>query len=73
MLTTLKNNRSLTFYQSVDDKVKMKCSSAYAGGILSVPIADTAFAAQIYTTKVNQAFLELKTFVIRRGMQYATQ
>ena len=71
MLTTLKNNRSLTFYQSVDDKVKMKCSSAYAGGILSVPIADTAFAAQIYTTKVNQAFLELKTFVIRRGMQYA--
>lgn len=71
MLTTVKNNRSLTFYQSVESRAKIEFSPAYAGGIAAAPVASTALLAQTYTTNVNMAFSQLKTAVIARGMQYA--
>lgn len=70
MLSTLKNNRSLTFYQAVDSRISIGISSANVGGIAAIPMANVTLSTQIYTTNVNQALSQLKTAVIQRGMQY---
>lgn len=52
MLSTMKNNRSLTFYQQTSLPVS-NVSSAYAGGIASVTVANTADTAAQITSGLN--------------------
>lgn len=52
MLTSLKNNRSLTFYQQT--KVKYRSvNSSYAGGISAVPISGVSFTTMSITNGYN--------------------
>lgn len=71
MLTTLKTNRSLTFYQQPSARRAEKPSSAYAGGIAAMPMANVSLLSRNYTTTVNQALSQLKSAVIARGKIYA--
>ncbi len=52
MLTTLKNNKSLTYYQQTS-MPKSSITSAYAGGISSVAIANTSMVTANATTGFN--------------------
>lgn len=70
MLHTLKNNKSLTFYQPTTVASRNAFSTSYAGGIAAAPIAQVELATQTYTSNVNQALTNLRDSVLRRGMQY---
>lgn len=70
MLHTLKNNKSLTFYQPTTVASRNTFSTSYAGGIAATPVAQTGLIARTYTSNVHQAFANLQESVLRRGMQY---
>ncbi|GHV51342.1 hypothetical protein FACS1894216_05210 [Synergistales bacterium] len=53
MLTSMKNNRSLTFYQPTESIRSSGLSSSYAGGIASVAIANTSFVTATTTSGLN--------------------
>ena len=52
MLTFLKNNRSLTFYQQTKTKYR-SVSSSYVGGISAVPISGVSFTTMAITNGYN--------------------
>lgn len=53
MLTTLKNNRSLTFYQQTSVAHQSKISTSYSGGVGATAIAGTSFQTAATTTGYN--------------------
>lgn len=53
MLTTLKNNRSLTFYQQTPIAYERTVSTSYSGGIGATAIAGTSFQTATTTTGYN--------------------
>lgn len=53
MLTTLKNNRSLTFYQQTPIAHERTVSTSYSGGIGATAIAGTSFQTATTTTGYN--------------------
>jgi len=53
MLSTIKNKRSLTFYQQITTPSLSKVSSAYTGGIASVAITNTVDTAAQITSGLN--------------------
>lgn len=52
MLTSLKNNRRLTFYQQTKTKYR-SVNSSYAGGISAVPISGVSFTTMSITNGYN--------------------
>ena len=55
MLTSLKNGRSLTFYQQVSVK-RNEMDASSASGILAVPISGASFSALTVTNGYNTQF-----------------
>lgn len=53
MLTTLKNNRSLTFYQQTSVAHQSKISTSYSGGVGATAIAGTSFQTDATTNRYN--------------------
>lgn len=70
MLASIKNNRSLTFYQ-IPSPIESGVDNSYAGGLSSFSIANTGVETQLQTNRISEAFAQLKTAVIDRGMIYA--
>ena len=62
MLTSLKNNRSLTFYQQTKTKYR-SVNSSYAGGISAVPISRVSFTTMStnngYNAQINEYLKKL--------------
>lgn len=62
MLTSLKNNRSLTFYQQTKTKYR-SVNSSYAGGISAVPISRVSFTTMStnngYSAQINEYLKKL--------------
>lgn len=58
MLTAIKNNRSLTFYQQSSILHQSKISTSYTGGIGSVAVSNTSFQAAATTTGFNRQLNE---------------
>ena len=71
MLTAIRNNRSLSFYQSIDTPRSKKADSVLIGGMLSPALGNMTYSTIAYTSDVNQAFSDLVASVSRRGLQYA--
>lgn len=61
MLSTMKNNRSLSFYQFSDERFQPDLTSAYTGGLASVAIANTFFVTVTTTTGFNAQYSETAT------------
>ncbi|KAF5038437.1 hypothetical protein DSECCO2_554340 [anaerobic digester metagenome] len=55
MLASLKNNRSLTFYQQTMSR-RDGMNGSYAGGISAIPISDKAFKAIAITNRYNNEY-----------------
>ena len=67
---SLKNNRSLTFYQC--SKPPMSgFDRNYAGGATAFAVAGTAVETQLQTHRISDAFSQLRTALIERGKIYA--
>lgn len=60
MLTPLKNNRSLTFYQQTKAKQR-SVNSSYAGGVSAVPISGVSFTTMSTTNGYNVQLNEYLT------------
>lgn len=60
MLTELKNNRSLTFYQQTETKYR-NVNSSYAGGVSAVPISGISFMTMSTTNGYNAQLNEYLT------------
>lgn len=64
MLTSLKNNRSLTFYQQTKAKYR-SVNSSYAGGVSAVPISGVSFTTMSttneYNAQLNEYLIKLNT------------
>ena len=60
MLTSLKNNRSLTFYQQTETKYR-SMNSLYAGGVSAVPISGVSFTTMSTTNRYNVQLNEYLT------------
>lgn len=61
MLTALRNNKSLTFYQTTEFRPKFSVDSSYTGGITATAISSTAYTTATVTTQFNNqlnAFLD---------------
>lgn len=61
MLTALRNNKSLTFYQTTEFRPKFSADSSYTGGITATAISSTAYTTATVTTQFNNqlnAFLD---------------
>lgn len=58
MLTALKNNRSLTFYQQPSISHQSKISTSNAGGLGSVALSSTSFQTATTTTGFNRQLNE---------------
>ncbi|WP_456105663.1 hypothetical protein [Phascolarctobacterium succinatutens] len=73
MLTSLKNNRSLTFYQQTKTKYR-SVNSSYAGGISAVPISGVSFTTMSTTNGYNAQLKEylknLKELRARDAQRY---
>ncbi|MFQ7158202.1 MAG: hypothetical protein ACLRPX_00595 [Ruthenibacterium sp.] len=54
MLTAIKNNRSLSFYQTPSISYQSKISTSYTGGISSVALSNTSFRTAAITTGFNR-------------------
>lgn len=61
MLTALKNNRSLSFYQQSSITHQSKVSTAYTGGIASAALSSTSFQTAAITTGFNHQLNEFLT------------
>ena len=70
MLSDVKNNKSLTFYQQVNPSFHLDQSSAGEIGTLSSSLSAVSFATSQYTNSVNQAFTQLRESIITRGMAW---
>ena len=57
MLTALRNNKSLTFYQTTESRSKFEVDSSYTGGMSSTAIATTAHTITNITNTVTTASL----------------
>lgn len=53
MLTALRNNKSLTFYQTTEFRPKCSVDSSYTGGITATAISSTAYTTATVTTQFN--------------------
>lgn len=53
MLTALRNNKSLTFYQTTEFRPKFSVDSSYTGGITATAISSTAYTTATVTTQFN--------------------
>lgn len=71
MATTKRRTPSLTFYQPNASLRQRTLTTGFVGGITALPTAAMEFTTYQYTSNVNQAFTQLKTSVIQRGLQYA--
>ena len=71
MLTAIKNNKSLSFYQNIAEPRQRKADSLPIAGMISPAIGSMTYSTVTYTNDVNQAFSDLVANVSRRGMQYA--
>ncbi|WP_277259105.1 hypothetical protein [Phascolarctobacterium succinatutens] len=73
MLTSLKNNRSLTFYQQTKAKYR-SVNSSYAGGVSAVPISGVSFTTMSITNGYNAQLKEylrkLNTLRARDAQEY---
>lgn len=58
MLTAIKNNRSLSFYQQSSILHQSKISTSYAGGIGSVALSNISFQTAATTTSFNRQLNE---------------
>ncbi|WP_418702909.1 hypothetical protein [Anaerotignum faecicola] len=58
MLTAIKNNRSLSFYQQSSILHQSKISTSYAGGIGSVTLSNISFQTTATTTSFNRQLNE---------------
>lgn len=71
MLTAIKNNKSLSFYQNIAEPRQRKADLLPIAGMISPAIGSMTYSTVTYTNDVNQAFSDLVANVSRRGMQYA--
>lgn len=71
MLTALKNNKSLSFYQTSSAPHLQRADSLPIAGMISPTMGSIMYSSVTYTNNVNQAFSDLIANVSRRGMQYA--
>ena len=73
MLTSLKNNRSLTFYQQTKTKYR-SVNSSYAGGVSAVPISGVSFTTMSttngYNAQLNEYLIKLNTLRARAAQRY---
>lgn len=73
MLTAIKNNRSLTFYQTPklqrSVNVDWECSTVQS--MTSATNASMVYSTVNQTNAINNAYLQLRSDVIGRGLQYA--
>lgn len=73
MLTSLKNNRSLTFYQQIKTKYR-SVNSSYAGGVSAVPISGVSFTTMSttngYNAQLNEYLIKLNTLRARDAQRY---
>lgn len=73
MLTSLKNNRSLTFYQQTKTKYR-SVNSSYAGGISAVPISRVSFTTMStnngYNAQLNEYLTKLNTLRAGDAQRY---
>lgn len=73
MLTSLKNNRSLTFYQQTKTKYR-SVNSSYAGGFSAVPISGVSFTTMSttngYNAQLNEYLIKLNTLRARDAQRY---
>lgn len=73
MLTSLKNNRSLTFYQQTKTKYR-SVNSSYAGGVSAVPISGVSFTTMSttngYNAQFNEYLIKLNTLRARDAQRY---
>lgn len=73
MLTSLKNNRSLTFYQQTKTKYR-SVNSSYAGGVSAVPISGVSFTTMSttngYNAQLNEYLIKLNTLRARDAQRY---
>lgn len=70
MLSTLRDNRSLTFYQPTVSHFE-GIDTSYTGGISSFASASAVMETQMQTSRISAAFNQLKNAVIARGKVYA--
>ena len=71
MLTAIKNNKSLSFYQNIAEPRQRKADSLPIAGMISPAMGGMTYSTVTYTNDVNQAFSDLIANVSRRGIQYA--
>ena len=73
MLTSLKNNRSLTFYQQTKAKYR-SVNGSYAGGVSAVPISGVSFTtmstANGYNAQLNEYLIKLNTLRAGDAQRY---
>lgn len=73
MLTSLKNNRSLTFYQQTKTKYR-SVNSSYAGGISAVPISRVSFTTMStnngYNAQLNEYLTKFNTLRAGDAQRY---
>ena len=73
MLTSLKNNRSLTFYQQTETKYR-SVNSSYAGGVSAVPISGVSFTTMSttngYNAQLNEYLTKLNTLRADDAQRY---
>lgn len=73
MLTSLKNNRSLTFYQQTKAKYR-SVNGSYAGGVSAVPISRVSFTtmstANGYNAQFNGHLIKLNTLRAGDAQRY---
>lgn len=71
MLMALKNNKSLSFYQTASAPCLQKANLLPIAGMISPAMGSIMYSSVTYTNDVNQAFSDLIANVSQRGMQYA--
>lgn len=73
MLTSLKNNRSLTFYQQTKAKYR-SVNGSYASGVSAVPISGVSFTtmstANGYNAQLNEYLIKLNTLRAGDAQRY---
>lgn len=73
MLTSLKNNRSLTFYQQPEVK-RNSINSLYAGGVSAVPISSVSYTTMTttngYNAQLNNYLTKLNSLIASDAQRY---
>ena len=71
MIAAIKNNRSLTFYQTPYQNEKRPSLLSDLAAIMPVPNAAIETSTMQQTAAINEAYLRIRTSVIERGLNYA--